>query len=150
MSHEEHPHPTLNDLASGLGEVQIYWCFLENEMRSQLEVYDSAEAVAKGPVIVRWRRFMTNLNASTQHPSIAPYLEALDKVARMRNLLSHCIQSVSADPDHHDDAFVLCVGPGGVSHTFTLTAVRQLSAEITYVRHLTRNVVFQTRQQSKA
>lgn len=150
MSHEEDPQPTLQDLAGGLGEVQIYWCFLENEMRSQLEADGSAEAVAKGPAIIRWRRFMNDLGASTQHPSIAPYLEALDKVARMRNLLAHCIQSISADPCQHDDAFVLCAGPDGVRHTFTLTLVRELSADINRVRHLTRNVVFHARQPSKA
>lgn len=58
MNSDVLPNPTLRDLACEIGQVQIYWCFLESEMRRHLEEAGLQGRLAKGAVITHWRAYM--------------------------------------------------------------------------------------------
>lgn len=144
----DHIRPaTLRDLACEIGQVQIYWSFLEHEMRSQLEAVGLLQTIARGPIITHWRTYLRQFaNESGQCP-IADNLNAVENVAKTRNLLAHCIQSVSVSPSESDSAFVICVGPGASTHKLTLEMIRELSEEIDRVRRMTRKITLPSRNQ---
>ncbi len=127
MTAPDETFPTLRDLACELGQVQIQWSFLEGEMRRQLAAADDQPRPLRGPVISHWRVYAQRL-AEAEH------LEAVERVARTRNLLSHGIEQVSADPRKSETAFVVCVDAEGATHTLTIDDVRGLSEEIDRVR----------------
>jgi hypothetical protein len=139
MDRDSTSQSTLRDLASEIGQVQIYWCFLENEMRFQLDAKGMLEKAARVPVIVHWRTYLRRFKSRSNCSSVANYLEALEKVAKRRNLLAHCIQSASAMES--ESAFVVCVGPDGSEHKLTLDMIRKLSEEIDRTRRWTRNII---------
>lgn len=65
---------------------------------------------------------------------MAEHLDAVERVARTRNLLAHGIEQVSADPRKSATAFVVCVDAEGATHTLTIDDVRGLSEETDRVR----------------
>lgn len=142
MSDDDIPYPTLRDLASEIGQVQIYWSFLENEMRRELSAAVNQERIARGPIISHWRAYIQSLAAHSNHGVIGDHLEAVEKIAQIRNLLAHGIQSVSADPWARESALVVCAGPDGVTHEFTIEMIRGLSEEIDRVRRSIRETRF--------
>lgn len=77
---------------------------------------------------------------SDQGP-IAGYLNAVEKVAKTRNLLAHGIQSVAADPWESDSAVVVCAASDGLKHNLTIQVIRDLSEEIDRVRLLLRRFI---------
>ncbi|XAZ19555.1 hypothetical protein LVY75_05195 (plasmid) [Sinorhizobium sp. B11] len=140
MNTDVFPNPTLRDLAYEIGQVQIYWCFLENEMRRQLEEAGLQGRLAKGAVITHWRAYMSEAAAGSARSWLIDYLTAVEKVSRARNLLAHGIQSVAANPWETDSAVVVCVGPDGSRHNLSIEAIRGLAAEIDSVRRSLRGV----------
>lgn len=142
MSTDDMPHPTLRDLESEIGQVQIYWCFLEAEMRRGLKAVVDRERLARGPIISHWRTYLKSLVSSSNHAGIGEHLEALEKIARVRNLIAHGIQSASADPWSEGSAFVVCVATDGVKHKFTIEMIRELSENIDRVKRSIRELTF--------
>jgi len=141
MNSDNFPNPTLRDLACEIGQVQIYWCFLENEMRRQLNAAGMQERIARGTIVSHWRTYMTEVaNKSDQGP-IADYLNAVEKVAKTRNLLAHGIRSVAANPWESDSAVVVCAAPDGLEQKLTIQMIRGLSEEIDSVRLLLRRII---------
>lgn len=67
------------------------------------------------------------------------HLGAMERIARMRNLLAHGIELASANPCEIASAFVVCVDPDGATHTFTIEEIRDLSEEIDRVRRSIRS-----------
>jgi len=140
MSNDAFPNPTLRDLACEIGQVQIYWCFLEAEMRRQLEEAGLQGRLAKGTVITQWRAYMGDVAEGSKSGGLVEYLSAVEKVSRFRNLLAHGIQSVTANPWQSDSAVVVCVGPDGSSHSLPIETIRELAEEIDRVRRSLRRV----------
>jgi hypothetical protein len=128
------PNPTLRDLACEIGQVQIYWCFLESEMRRHLEKAGLQERCARGTVISHWRAWIVDTPGKSEGSALSDCLTAVEKVAKVRNLLAHCIRSVSADPLEADSAVAFCVGPDGSKHDLTIQMIRGLAEEIDRVR----------------
>lgn len=124
--------PTLRDLACELGQVQIQWSFLEGEMRRQLAASNEQKQVLRGPIISHWRAYAQRLCASQS--AMMERLNAVERIARMRNLLSHGIQQASAAVRENTTAFVVCVDSDGVKHKLTIDEIRGLSEEIDRVR----------------
>ncbi|MFQ6238262.1 hypothetical protein [Sinorhizobium meliloti] len=142
MSANDKPFPTLRDLASEIGQVQIYWSFLESEMRRELKAVVDQERIARGPIISHWRTYLKSLVGGSNHSVIIDHLEALEKIAIIRNLLAHGIRSANADPWMGGSAHVVCTGPDGVKHQFTIEMIRELSEEIDRVRRSIRETTF--------
>ncbi len=124
--------PTLRDLACELGQVQIQWSFLETEMRRQLATSDGPERPFRGPIIARWRVYAQRM--ASEQKMMAEHLDAVEPIARTRNLLAHGIEQVSADPRTASTAFIVCVDSEGVKNTLTIDEIRELSVEIDRVR----------------
>jgi hypothetical protein len=142
LRHEQRhfPNPTLRDLACEIGQVQIYWCFLENEMRRQLEEAGLKGRLAKGAVITQWRAYMGKVAAKSGKGGLLHYLSAVEKVSRVRNLLAHGIQSVTADRWEADSAVVVCASPDGSRHNIPIETIRGLAEEIDSVRRSLRRI----------
>lgn len=126
----EPTHATLHDLNAEIGQVLVYWSFLESEMRNQLTEAGSVTNPSRVPIISRWRAY---LSPSTEKTYV-DMLSAVDRVAAARNLLAHGIQSVSADPWQEDSATVTCATADRTEHVFTIDDIRELSEEIDRVR----------------
>jgi hypothetical protein len=135
MNSDGTSNPSLRDLASEIGYVQIYWSFLESAMRAQLQA--AGIQIAKGPIISHWRIHMQQLLADpADHGIIASRLFAVEQVAASRNLLAHGIQSASADPWEKGSAFVVCAATDGSLHRLTIEMIRGLAEDIDRVRRL--------------
>lgn len=134
MNSDIFPNPTLRDLACEIGQVQIYWCFLETEMRRQLKEAGLQGRLVKGTVFTRWRTYMAELADRSDKSATAAQLGAVEKVSKIRNLLAHGIQSVTANPWEADSAVVVCEGPDGSNHSLTIETIRGLAEEIDKVR----------------
>lgn len=142
MTQDHNFCPTLRDLAAEIGQVQIRWCFLENEMRRQLEEAGLQEKLTRGPVISHWRQHVRRLAEQADDDRYIDHLAGIERVASVRNLLAHGIDTVSADWSQPGSAFVVCIGADGSSHRFTLAVIQNLAQEIDNVRHAMRNVLF--------
>ncbi|WP_145924228.1 MULTISPECIES: hypothetical protein [unclassified Rhizobium] len=135
LNNDDASNPTLRDLASEIGYVQIYWSFLESAMLAQLQA--AGVQVAKGPIISRWRIHMQKqLSSKADLAVTASHLKAVEEVAAPRNLLAHGIQSVTADPWEKGSAVVACAATDGSVHRLTVEMIRSLSEEIDRVRRL--------------
>ncbi|MGO6810170.1 hypothetical protein ACC702_03510 [Rhizobium ruizarguesonis] len=126
MQPEVGPHPTLRDLASEIGTVQVYWSYLEAEMRRQLLEGDDRQP-DRTPVVYRWRTF---IRRALDPATCKELTERLDGIARWRNLLAHGIRSTSANPWQEASAFVECAGFDGVIHRLSIGEIRSLAEEI--------------------
>lgn len=116
MSAPEPNNPTLNDLKFEIGQVLVFWSFLENTMREQLKRAGLQKAIMKGAVIVHWRNYIKR----TYPDRADELLEPIERAARIRNLLAHCIYSLSADPWTADSAVIVCIAPDGTKHSFNI------------------------------
>ncbi|WP_160004728.1 hypothetical protein [Rhizobium sp. 18055] len=134
MDSDTYPNPTLRDLACEIGQVQIYWCFLENEMRRHLKEAGLQEQSAKGAVITHWRSYMLDMASKSENGAPRNCLLEVEEVARVRNLLAHGIRSVAADPWEANTAAAACVGPDGLHHHLSVETIRGLAEEIDRVR----------------
>lgn len=128
-------HPTLTDLATAIGQVQIYWSFLESEMRQQLAAVGKMPS-NKQPVVFNWRKMVER--GIGDAASCAEIVETLDRISRGRNLLAHGIASTSANPWEENYAFVDCIDLDGTSHRVTIDELRGLLEEIDRFRLLIR------------
>jgi hypothetical protein len=130
MSDIAHPtHPNLLDLACEIGQVQVCWCFLENEMQRLLDQGGSAQASGKGPIVSRWKRLMTTVRGSEQ-TEIKSLIDAVETVAQMRNLLAHGIKVVNANPWEENTAYAICRDQDGTEHRLTIDMIKDLSCDI--------------------
>jgi hypothetical protein len=125
MTSDTYIYPTLRDLTSEIGRVQVYWSFLESEMRKQLADADDGRS-AKVPVVFRWKTTFAAADSLRQ----SGLLVELDRISGMRNLLAHGIISTSADPWKADSAFVDCRAPDGSSQRFSLDEIKTLAEDI--------------------
>lgn len=132
MTATDDTFPTLRDLACELGQVQIQWSFLEGEMRRQLAAFDEQKRVLRGPVISHWRAHAQRLCA--EQSVMVEHLNEVERIARMRNLLSHGIELASADPRKNATALIVCIDAEGTAHTLTIDDIRELAEEIDRVR----------------
>lgn len=121
--------PNLRDLACEIGQVQVYWCFLENEMQRLLDEGGSAQTLDKGLIVSRWKRLMKTVRGSDQ-TKIKSLIEAVETVARMRNLLAHGIKVVNANPWEENTAYVICREQNGTEHKLTIDMIKNLSCDI--------------------
>lgn len=126
MSAPDPIHPTLRDLTFEVGQVLVCWSFLENTMREQLKRAGLQKEILKGPVISHWRTHIK----STYHDRADKLLEPIEAVARVRNLLAHCIYSLSADPWIADSAVIVCVAPDNTRQSFSIEDLRATSTEL--------------------
>ncbi|PTV70261.1 hypothetical protein DBL06_25710 [Agrobacterium pusense] len=126
MTASEAIHPTLNDLKVEIGQVLVCWCFLENTMREHLKRAGLQKQILKGPVISHWRTYIQ----STYPDSAHGLLEPVEKVARVRNLLAHCIYSLHADPWTEGSATVTCAAPDGTLHSLSIIDLRGVCTEL--------------------
>lgn len=62
------------------------------------------------------------------------HLNEVERIARMRNLLSHGIELASADPRKNATALIVCIDAEGTAHTLTIDDIRELAEEIDRVR----------------
>ncbi|WP_146618537.1 hypothetical protein [Rhizobium sp.] len=138
MDTENGSYPTLRDLACEIGQVQIYWSFLENEMRKQLAAGGMQKQIEKGPIISHWRVYMRQFVGRSD---VAHCINEVENAAKARNLLAHGIKSVSADPWEPNSAYAICADAEGTSHKLTLDMIRSLSEEIDRVRRAMRGIV---------
>jgi uncharacterized protein (UPF0216 family) len=125
MASDPYIYPTLRDLTSEIGQVQVYWSFLEAEMRRQLAETEDARS-SKVPIVFRWRSASATVESSFR----SRLLVELDRIAGARNLLAHGINSTSANPWKENSAFVECVAADGSKHRFTLDEIRTLAEDI--------------------
>ncbi|MGO8468029.1 hypothetical protein AB9F45_26075 [Rhizobium leguminosarum] len=133
MTIEDYPYPTLRDLAEEIGHVQIYWSFLEAEMRKQLIAAGYEAKIARGALITHWRTY-ASMNSNSSDNDLAELMADVERLAARRNLLAHGIQSVTANPWEKDTAVVVCAAPDGLLHHLTIGAIQGLSAQIDAVR----------------
>ena len=140
MSLEKGPYPDLRDLACEIGQVQIFWSFLESAVRSQLIAVGMTQESAGPQLIHHWRKYLRQLAQPTEDCLMSAYLSKLDIASQSRNLLAHGILSVSADPWDAKSAFAICADREGGQHIFTLEAIRSLAQEIDYLRLKTRSI----------
>ncbi|WP_132276761.1 hypothetical protein [Neorhizobium sp. JUb45] len=121
MSAPELTHPTLKDLKFEIGQVLVGWSFLENTMRGQSKRAGLQKKIMKGPVIVHWRTYPDRAEE---------LLKPIEKVARVRNLLAHCIYSLSADPWTANSAVIVCVAPDGTKHSLNIEDLQETCTEL--------------------
>ena len=131
----EASQPSLNDLATVIGKIQIYWSFLESEMKRQLAA-DGKLPSKKQPVVFNWR-FMLE-SASGDVAVIRAEFDTLDRISRGRNLLAHGIASTSADPWTQNSAFVDCIDVDDKTHRLTFDELQSLLEDIDRFRLLIR------------
>jgi len=122
-------HPNLRDLACEIGQVQFYWCFLENEMQRLLDQGGSAQASGKTPIGLRWKRPMKAISGPDQS-EIKSLIDSFETVAQMRNLLAHGIKVVNANPWEENSAYALCRGRDGTEQRLTINMIKDLSCDI--------------------
>lgn len=133
MDSDSFQNPTLRDLAYEIGQVQIYWCFLESEMRRVMKEAGQKDRLSKGTILSNWRRCLDDLN-DTELSAVRSFTDKLEMLAHFRNLLAHGIQSVAADPWQENSAYVVCKAPDGTKHTITIDMLRQLAKDIDELR----------------
>lgn len=126
MSAPEPIHPTLNDLKFEIGQVLVCWCFLENTMRDHLKRAGFHKQIVKGPVISHWRSYIK----ATYPDRALEFLEPVEKVAHVRNLLAHCISSLRADPWTEGSAVIGCTAPDGTLQHFSIDDLRAACTEL--------------------
>lgn len=126
----ERTHLTLRDLAAEIGQVLIYWRFLENEMRQHLIDTQRPANLSRGAIMSHWR-VHTSGPPETAHVLL---LSDVERVAAGRNLLAHAIQSATADPRKPGSPAVTCMMPDGTAHVLTVDAVRELTQDIDRIR----------------
>ncbi|KXG84037.1 hypothetical protein [Agrobacterium bohemicum] len=126
MSAPERIYPTLNDLKFEIGQVLVCWCFFENTMRDHLKGAGLPQQILKGPVISHWRTYIKTTYPDRAHE----LLEAVEKVARVRNPLAHCIHSLHADPWTERSAVIACAAPDGTVHSFSIDDLRAACTEL--------------------
>ncbi|MDR6192702.1 hypothetical protein QE372_005036 [Agrobacterium pusense] len=130
MSASEAIHPTLNDLTYEIGQVLVCWCFLENSIREHLNRAGLENQILKGPVISHWRTYIQSTYPERAHE----LLEPVEKVARVRNLLAHCIYSLHADPWTEGSAVIACEAPDGTRHSFSIDDLRATCTELSKLK----------------
>ena len=126
MSDSEVIHHTLNDLKFEIGQVLVCWSFLENTMREHLTRAGLQKQILKGPVISHWRTYIK----ATYPDRAQELLEPIEKVARVRNFLAHCIYSLHADPWTEGSAAIACRAPDGTLHSFSIDDLRAACTEL--------------------
>ncbi|SCX31520.1 MULTISPECIES: hypothetical protein [Agrobacterium] len=126
MNSPEPIHPTLNDLKFEIGQVLVYWSFLENAMREFLKRAGLQQQIMKGPAITHWRTYIKTTYPDRAHELLDP----VEKVARVRNFLAHSIYSLHADPWTEGSAVIACAAPDGTVHSFTIDDLRATCTEL--------------------
>jgi len=119
-------HPTLNDLKFEIGQVLVYWSFLENSMRRHLTRAGLQDQTVKGPVISHWRAYIRNTYPDQAHELLKP----VEKLARVRNFLAHSIYSLRADPWTEGSAVITCAAADGILYYFSIDDFRAASTEL--------------------
>ncbi|WP_144578782.1 hypothetical protein [Agrobacterium sp. DE0009] len=130
MSASEAIHPTLDDLKFEIGQVLVCWCFLENKIREHLKRAGPQNQILKGPVFSHWRTYIQSNYPERAHE----LLEPIEKVARVRNLLAHCIYSLHADPWTEGSAVIACEAPDGTRHSFSIADLRATCTELSKLK----------------
>lgn len=125
--------PTMNDLKLEIGQVQVCWSFLEAEMRKHLTKAGFDDRLKRGSVITHWREYIRGLAFIDGPEHVAEHLTQIDRLAAQRNLLVHGISSLSVDP-YEGTAVVGCVDLDGNRQEFTISDLKELSAEIASMR----------------
>jgi hypothetical protein len=131
----EATQPSLNDLATVIGQVQIYWCFLESEMKRQLAAVGKPPS-KKQSVVFNWRKMVVSTTGDAEN--CAETVGTLDRISRGRNLLAHGIASTSANPWTQNSAFVDCIDFDGKTHRLTIDELQSLLQDIDRFRLLIR------------
>ncbi len=142
MTEDDAIYPNLHDLAASIGKVQIYWSFLETEMRNQLKAVAPSNVVSRGPTMSHWRKALPVLIAKATDDSLSRLLFDIDQAAAKRNILAHGIQSASGDPSQSGGAFVVCAGSDDVRHTLHIADILALVDEIDRIRLQMRRIDF--------
>ncbi|CAN7707831.1 hypothetical protein LJR098_002619 [Rhizobium sp. LjRoot98] len=145
MPQDEAKYPNLHDLAASIGKVQIYWSFLETEMRTLLAKY-APPGASRGPVVARWRKILPIIKPDALDGTLSKLIADIDKAAFKRNILVHGIQTASGDPWRSDGAFVVCADPQDLHHTLRIGDILDLADEIDRIRLLLKKVEFAPEQ----
>lgn len=97
----------MRDLMAAVGEVLLFWGFLETAMREYLALIDPVEAIlpTKAPVLSQWRK----AKADRRDARFVQLFADIEEVAELRNCLAHGLSSASADPRSRDEAAVICI-----------------------------------------
>lgn len=131
----EATQPTLNDLATVIGQIQFYWSFLESEMKGQLAAVGKFPS-KKQSVVFNWRKMMVGTTGDAGN--CAEMVGTLDRISRGRNLLAHGIASTSANPWTQNSAFVDCIDVDDKTHRLTFDELQSLLEDIDRFRLLIR------------
>jgi hypothetical protein len=134
MNIENEPHPTLKDLKQEIGEVLVYWSFLETEIRRQLKSAGLNADISKGPIISHWRAYVQQRAKQSGNELVEWFWDPVEKAAISRNLIAHGIHSLSADPRKAGDPEIVCRSLDGKMHSLSIVALRKLSEDIDHIR----------------
>ncbi|UVK36390.1 hypothetical protein LHFGNBLO_003304 [Mesorhizobium sp. AR10] len=113
----------MRDLMAAVGEVLLFWGFLETAIRGRLAVIDTvaveAKPATKASVLAQWR----NAEADRGDARVVQLFADIEEVAALRNCLAHGLSSASADPWSGKEAKVVCLAPDG-SRSVTITEMQ--------------------------
>ena len=108
----------MRDLMAAVGEVLLFWGFLETAMREYLAVIHPVEAIlpTKAPVLSQWRK----VKADRRDARFVQLFADIEEAAELRNCLAHGLSSASADPWSREEAAVICITPDGSRRSITI------------------------------
>lgn len=107
------------DLLAAVGEVMLYWGFLESAMLGGLA------GSSRTPIVQRW--------LTTTEPS-SEIVDEIKDAAAVRHLLAHGLCGVHAQPRHGGEAEVVCRDPDDMLTTITLGRLRQVAQSLDRIR----------------
>lgn len=112
------------DLHAAVGEVMLFWGFLENAMLKALSEAESP-TTRRLPIVQQWQ--------AAFDPD-SEIVGEIKKAAATRHLLAHGLCGLYARPDHGGEAHVTCRGFDGAVVPITLGQLRETSQRLERLR----------------
>ena len=124
MDQDQHTNIYARDLQAAVGEVMLFWGFLENAMLKALG--EASSPSTRAPSIVQqWQ--------ATFDPG-SEIVGEIKEAAATRHILAHGLCGIHARPDHGGDAHVSCRGLDGAFISITLGKLRETSQRLERLR----------------
>jgi hypothetical protein len=131
MADTSPPGPDMRDLMAAVGEVLLFWGYLETEIREHVARIEPSDAKpSKSPLLARWRK----ADSHSSNPQLAELFRDIEEVAAIRNYLAHGLSSASANPWSSDELEVVCRLPDGGRGSITLSGLRDAKRRLDSLR----------------